>query len=49
MQGEKIFGGHGLDIRGRSYMLITSGNKRVKGRRGTDYDTVNTCWGWNRG
>ena len=30
-------------------MLITSGNKRVKGRRGTDYDTVNTFWGWNKG
>ena len=49
MQGEKTFGGHGLDIRGRSYMLITSGSKRVKGRRGTDYDTVNTFWGWNKG
>ena len=30
-------------------MLITSGNKRVKGGRGNDYDTVNTFWGWNKG
>ena len=38
-----------MDIRGRSCMLITSGSKRVKGRRGTDCDTVNTFWGWNKG
>ena len=30
-------------------MLITSGSKRVKGRRGTDCDTVNTFWKWNKG
>ena len=30
-------------------MLITSGNKRVKGRRGNDYDTVNTVLGMEQG
>ena len=29
-----------MDVRGRSCMLITTGSKRVKGRRGTDCDTV---------